>query len=157
PQLARTRPRRRLLVRLHEGLPLRAARVGADVGGGAALHVEVVAGVHHHREPAAERVDVHRAHADSAQALLHLRPDRAVMGLVLGDRARVVLEVQGEDVPLHLEGATFWRERPSPSMPSSTTSPTLRYTGSGLMPRPTPAGVPVLMTSPGSRDMNWLR
>src|SRR6202030_3036964 len=39
---------------------------------------------------------------------------------------------------------------PSPSMPSVTTSPAFRNVG-GFMPRPTPGGVPVMMTSPGSR------
>ena len=45
---------------------------------------------------------------------------------------------------------------PRPSMPSSTTSPSLRKTG-GFMPRPTPGGVPVEMMSPGWRLMNWER
>ncbi len=48
---------------------------------------------------------------------------------------------------------TCWREDPSPSIPSSTTSPALRKTG-GLKPSPTPAGVPVLITSPGNNDIN---
>src|SRR6185437_8002130 len=37
---------------------------------------------------------------------------------------------------------------PRPSMPSVTTSPTLRNFG-GFMPMPTPGGVPVAITSPG--------
>ena len=57
---------------------------------------------------------------------------------------------------LQTGGTTSCRDEPSPSIPSSTTSPAFRYTGSGLMPMPTPAGVPVLMTSPGSSVMNWL-
>jgi uncharacterized protein (UPF0303 family) len=49
-----------------------------------------------------------------------------------------------------------WRWCPSPSIDSSTTSPARRYgLGSGC-PSATPAGVPVLMTSPGYRVMNWL-
>lgn len=40
-------------------------------------------------------------------------------------------------------------------MPRVTTSPGLRYFGSGLMPSPTPAGVPVVMTSPGSSTQNY--
>ena len=44
-----------------------------------------------------------------------------------------------------------WRCRPSPSISSSTTSPARRYgLGSGA-PIATPAGVPVLMTSPGQQ------
>ena len=46
-----------------------------------------------------------------------------------------------------------WRCSPSASMPSVTTSPTLRYCG-GFMPVPTPGGVPVVMTSPGNSVMN---
>ena len=42
---------------------------------------------------------------------------------------------------------------PSPSMPSVTTSPTLRNFG-GFMPLPTPGGVPVVMMSPGSSVRN---
>src|SRR5262249_55540349 len=45
---------------------------------------------------------------------------------------------------------TFCRCSPKPSMPSVTTSPALRNFGSGFMPSPTPGGVPVRMTSPGS-------
>jgi hypothetical protein len=45
---------------------------------------------------------------------------------------------------------------PRPSTPSSMTSPGFMNRGSGLKPRPTPGGVPVLMMSPGKRLMNWL-
>ena len=38
-------------------------------------------------------------------------------------------------------------------MPSVTTSPAFRYWGFGFMPMPTPGGVPVVMTSPGSSVM----
>lgn len=52
------------------------------------------------------------------------------------------------------EWATIrWCWHPSSSMPSSTTSPTLSQTGSGLMPMPTPGGVPVAMISPGRSVM----
>ena len=44
---------------------------------------------------------------------------------------------------------------PKPSIPSSTTSPSLRYRG-GFKPNPTPKGVPVEIISPGSQVMNWL-
>src|SRR5690625_1654010 len=44
---------------------------------------------------------------------------------------------------------TFCRELPRPSIPSSTSSPGLRYT-CGFMPIPTPSGVPVVTISPGS-------
>ena len=37
-------------------------------------------------------------------------------------------------------------------MPSVTTSPALSHCG-GFMPRPTPGGVPVVITSPGSSVM----
>ena len=45
---------------------------------------------------------------------------------------------------------------PRPSMPSRMVWPGLSQTGSGLMPMPTPGGVPVEMMSPGCRLMNWL-
>jgi hypothetical protein len=48
---------------------------------------------------------------------------------------------------------TSWRCSPRPSMPRCMTLPGLRNTGSGLTPMPTPGGVPVLMTSPGSSVM----
>src|SRR5215471_17003440 len=54
-----------------------------------------------------------------------------------------------------LNRATFWVCSPSPAMLSLTTSPTFKYFGSGFMPSATPGGVPVMMTSPGSRTMNW--
>src|SRR5262252_9601970 len=53
-----------------------------------------------------------------------------------------------------LNFTTFWRCSPSPSIPSVTTSPALRNFGSGFMPSPTPGGVPVVMTSPGSSTKN---
>ena len=50
-------------------------------------------------------------------------------------------------------GRIRWRWVPRPSIPSSTTSPAFRKVG-GLHAQATPAGVPVLMTSPGSSVMN---
>ena len=50
-----------------------------------------------------------------------------------------------------------WRCSPRPSMPKRMTCPARKNTGSGLMPRPTPGGVPVEMTSPGCSDMQRLR
>src|SRR2546426_3322716 len=41
-----------------------------------------------------------------------------------------------------------FRSTPMPSISISTTSPTLRYSG-GVRAKPTPAGVPVMITSPG--------
>src|SRR5262249_39785336 len=49
--------------------------------------------------------------------------------------------------------ATGLRSRPMPSISASTTSPFLRKIG-GSRPAPTPAGVPVEMTSPGSSVVN---
>lgn len=48
-----------------------------------------------------------------------------------------------------------WRWEPRPSTPHSKTSPSCTKRG-GSKPSPTPAGVPVEITSPGSRDMNLL-
>lgn len=42
---------------------------------------------------------------------------------------------------------------PNPVIESVTTSPGVRKTGSGLMPMPTPGGVPVAITSPGRSVM----
>ena len=44
---------------------------------------------------------------------------------------------------------TRWSCRPSPSIPSDIVSPAFRNRG-GFLPDPTPGGVPVVMTSPGS-------
>src|SRR6185312_4624637 len=52
----------------------------------------------------------------------------------------------------HDAAVTRWRCAPRPAMPSSITSPGLRYTG-GFWPRPTPGGVPVEITSPASSVM----
>ncbi|GAB2327209.1 hypothetical protein STREPTOSP366_24010 [Streptomyces variabilis] len=52
--------------------------------------------------------------------------------------------------------ASTCRCRPSPVTSSSTTSPALRYGFGSGWPIATPAGVPVLMTSPGYRVMNRL-
>jgi LacI family transcriptional regulator len=73
-------------------------------------------------------------------------PDESRRG-VAADRSRRIYAVQARAV---------WRWVPRPSIPSSITSPGFKYTG-GFWPRPTPAGVPVEMTSPGRRVMNWLR
>src|SRR5438034_4554759 len=106
-------------------------------------------------ELAAEVVDRVVANAGLADRLLDLRPDRHVVALVLvellGAQAEELAEALGHRAP-----TTRWRWRPSLSMPSSTTSPAFRKTG-GSMPSPTPAGVPVEITSPGSRVMHWLR
>jgi len=100
---------------------------------------------------------------------------RFTLGKVLQGDENIVARVELEDSRIHLErtivakraqqccaptkneiqAMTSWRDSPSPSMPSSTTSPAFRYCG-GFMPKPTPAGVPVLMTSPGRSVMNWL-
>ena len=45
---------------------------------------------------------------------------------------------------------------PRPSIPSSISSPAFRKMG-GLNPPLTPEGVPVEITSPGSKLINWLR
>jgi hypothetical protein len=44
---------------------------------------------------------------------------------------------------------------PRPSIPTRIVSPALRKTGLGLTPSPTPGGVPVVTTSPGSRVMQY--
>ena len=59
--------------------------------------------------------------------------------------------------PRHLvhisNGTTVWRCWPRPSMASVITSPAFSQTG-GFMPSATPAGVPVVTTSPASSTMN---
>ena len=54
------------------------------------------------------------------------------------------------------QATTSCRCWPRPATPRSTTSPGLRNSG-GLQPAPTPEGVPVAITSPGSKVMNSLR
>lgn len=51
------------------------------------------------------------------------------------------------------KGTTFCRCSPSPLMPRVTTSPGFSHAWVGFMPSATPAGVPVVMMSPGSRVM----
>src|SRR5690606_27720481 len=62
----------------------------------------------------------------------------------------------GGSVPSHTADLQFCRCLPSPTASTSTTSPDCRYRG-GVLPMPAPAGVPVLIMSPGSSTMNWLR
>jgi hypothetical protein len=52
-----------------------------------------------------------------------------------------------------VNGTTVWRWRPRPSISSSITSPAFRYCG-GFITEPTPGGVPVVTTSPGSSTQN---
>lgn len=53
-------------------------------------------------------------------------------------------------------GNTFDFCSPNPAMPKVTTSPPCRYC-CGVCPIPTPGGVPVEITSPACRLMNWLQ
>src|ERR1700758_591844 len=52
-----------------------------------------------------------------------------------------------------LNFTTFCCCSPNPATPRRTTSPALRNCG-GFMPSPTPGGVPVMITSPGSMTKN---
>src|SRR3954453_5740269 len=81
--------------------------------------------------------------------LLPPPPDAAFAASTLPTRGRVKRRAP----PYILNRTTFWRCSPSPSMPSVTTSPALRNVG-GFMPSPTPGGVPVVITSPGSITKN---
>ena len=56
-------------------------------------------------------------------------------------------------VPVSYPATTSCRCSPNPSMPRRMTLPGFRNTGCGLTPMPTPGGVPVLITSPGSSVM----
>src|ERR1700748_1124989 len=69
-------------------------------------------------------------------------------GLVLAHHPGMTARVAARGRPPHALMIS-WRCSPRPSMPSVTTSPTLRNFG-GFMPAPTPGGVPVVMMSPGS-------
>src|SRR5712691_5059355 len=117
--------------RLHPGLVFRLRSGVFEVG----------------EELPAEVVDRVVADAGLVDRPRDLRPDRHVVALVLlellGPQAEQLAEALGHRAP-----TTRWRWRPSLSMPSSTTSPAFRKTG-GSMPSPTPAGVPVEITSPG--------
>src|SRR4029079_6901734 len=108
----------------------------------------------HHQAPA-EQVDIHLLHADAAQARNHFRPDAPVMLAIPGDGCLSVAQIDRQHMPREAR-PTFCRDSPRRSMPSATTSPGARYTGDGFIPSPTPAGVPVLMTSPGKSVMNSL-
>ncbi len=57
--------------------------------------------------------------------------------------------------PQPSKATRFWRACPRASAPYSTTSPGCRN-AFGVRPKPTPSGVPVLITSPGRRDMKSL-
>ena len=54
-----------------------------------------------------------------------------------------------------LKGTTFERCSPRPSTRKTNSSPAFRYSG-GFLAEPTPGGVPVVTTSPGSSTMNWV-
>src|SRR4030095_10219910 len=119
-----------------------------------ACDVEPVLHDHDHDETTAQQMNVHVPHADRAKALDHLGPDAAVMFPVGRNRLRIVTQIDGQHVLLHDQLTTLCRDSPKPSIPRATTSPAFKYTGAGRMPSATPAGVPVLMTSPGSSVMN---
>lgn len=67
----------------------------------------------------------------------------------LSKRQRVFLASTQRILHLPGQATMVWVCSPNPSMPTLTTSPALRNTGVGLMPRPTPGGVPVRIRSPG--------
>ncbi|KGS92014.1 hypothetical protein X963_5519 [Burkholderia pseudomallei MSHR7498] len=92
------RPRRRLLERAHQRLPFDDLRVGTRVGIETRRVEASVVGIHHHRHPRAEPVDLHRHDAVRAKIRGDLRPDPLVMRFVARDRIRVVLQVQGQAV-----------------------------------------------------------
>ena len=155
----RRRPRQALLVSVHQLLPSDHRRIGG-IGRGLGLGVEAGARLHDHDQAIAAAVDLHLLDAGRADAA-HDRfgnGARPMMRLVSRDQGRVVLQVEDQHPARHaaLSAITFWRWTPRPSMPSSIRSPALRYCG-GFCPMPTPGGVPVEMTSPGMRLMNWLR
>ena len=98
--------------------------------------------------------------AQTASAEPTTRADRA-----LADRAREkhsllrdldLADIKSPPSSSHLServysSATGFLRTPTFSISTSTTSPGLRNTG-GLRVKPTPAGVPVAMTSPGTRS-----
>jgi len=57
---------------------------------------------------------------------------------------------------LGLANSTLFTQLPTPSKATSTTSPSLSQSW-GFLPIPTPDGVPVKITSPGSRVVPWLK
>src|SRR5205814_3765849 len=103
------------------------------------LQAVLVVGAQHHVGRGVVRVRVHRVRA----VQLPGRREADVVGIEREKDAHAA--------------TNRWRAWPRPSISSSTTSPARRYgLGSGW-PRATPAGVPVLMTSPGYSTTNWLR
>ena len=100
--------------------------------------------------------------ADILQGLIDRMDEHGFSGAARGHRqwsrrvgqrraASVTRPANGFDQTL--PRTTVWRCEPRPSTPSSMTSPGFTNTG-GFMPRPTPAGVPVMTMSPGSSVMN---
>jgi hypothetical protein len=70
--------------------------------------------------------------------------------------ASVPLRRNSPRLPANQSAITGFNNTPSPSTSTSTTSPGLRKTG-GFRAKPTPGGVPVAMTSPGSSVTVWER
>src|SRR5690606_1807024 len=102
---------------------------------------------------AGEQLDVGAAHAGP----LDVHHDLAGPGDGRLDLLDLGLARAGQHQRPHYRGPpTRWRWLPRRSMPSSITSPG-RSQICGSWPMPTPGGVPVLIRSPGSSTMNWLR
>src|ERR1700676_5014550 len=103
-----------------------------------------------HGDDAVER-SVARAHDD----VDFLAPEVAAVAVVrveaaYADARRGVARTGERAQRPFLNATTFCFCSPRPWTPSVTTSPALRYCGVGFMPMPTPGGVPVVITSPGS-------
>src|SRR3990172_7569837 len=61
-----------------------------------------------------------------------------------------------DELRIYFSSSIGLRSRPTPSIAISATSPCFIHTG-GLRAWPTPDGVPVTSTSPGSSVMPWVR
>ena len=84
--------------------------------------------------------------SDLAAACASPAPGQASPSTAVPDRAR----------PAHSSDTQRFTSSPSPSILVRTTCPAFKKTG-GLRPAPTPLGVPVAITSPGSNVKIWLR
>src|ERR1700689_4616034 len=97
-----------------------------------------------------DQVDEFPLRFEATGANLRIGLDAAHKKIMAGINPAMTREMPIASRPQYLPFTIFCRCSPTPSTPRVTPSPAFKNFGSGFMPRPTPGGVPVMMTSPGS-------
>src|SRR5260363_24886 len=111
--------------------------------------------MHRRRPDLPDRDQLRPAEPDGRPELLDHAVENVEVGRKISDPRRITVaepQLAIERERRHQIATTGCRMTPTPSTPASTTSPGHSHS-CGLMPAPTPSGVPVAMMSPGSSVM----